>query len=91
MTAQEVASYIYKELTKAGATSEGACAILGNIEAESRFVSKNVEDSAKQFTDDSYTMQVDSGQYTNFIFDGIGYGLAQWTYYTRKKKLLEYV
>ena len=91
MTAQEVASYIYKELTKAGATPEGACAILGNIEAESRFVSKNVEDSAKQFTDDSYTMQVDSGQYTNFIFDSIGYGLAQWTYYTRKKKLLEYV
>jgi len=47
MTAQEVASYIYTELRKAGATFAGACAILGNIEAESRFIPNNVEDSYK--------------------------------------------
>ncbi len=91
MTTFEVANYLYKQLTQAGVTSVGACAILGNIEAESNFIPNNVEDSYKQWTDESYTQQVDSGQYTNFIFDSIGYGLAQWTYYTRKKKFLEFM
>jgi hypothetical protein len=31
---------------------------------------------------------VDSGSYANFSFDGAGYGLAQWTYFTRKEALL---
>lgn len=90
MTAQEAASYIYKELIKAGATHEGACAILGNIEAESRFIPNNVQDSSG-LVDSTYTEQVDNGLYTNFIFDSIGYGLAQWTYHTRKKKFLEFM
>ena len=90
MTAQEVASYIYKELIRAGATHEGACAILGNIEAESRFIPNNVQDSSG-LVDSTYTEQVDNGLYTNFIFNEIGYGLAQWTYHTRKKKFLEFM
>ena len=91
MTTLEVANYLYKQLTQAGVTSAGACAILGNIEAESAFKPNNVEDSYKQWTDESYTQQVDSGQYTNFVHDSIGYGLAQWTYHTRKKKLLDFI
>lgn len=41
-------------------------------------------------TDSSYTAAVDNGTYTNFVNDSAGYGLAQWTYSTRKKKLLDY-
>ena len=41
-------------------------------------------------SDDQYTIAVDNGSYTNFVNDSAGYGLAQWTYFTRKRKLLEY-
>ncbi|WP_300821486.1 phage tail tip lysozyme [uncultured Oscillibacter sp.] len=33
---------------------------------------------------------MDSGAYTNFVYDGAGYGLAQWTNWSRKKNLLAY-
>jgi hypothetical protein len=36
------------------------------------------------YDDDSYTSAVDNGTYTNFVTDAVGYGLAQWTYWTRK-------
>ena len=39
-------------------------------------------------TDEQYTAEVDSGSYTNFVHDSAGYGLAQWTYYSRKQGLL---
>jgi len=41
-------------------------------------------------SDASYTKAVDNKTYNNFIHDSAGYGLAQWTYYTRKQKLLNY-
>ena len=41
-------------------------------------------------TDRQYTEAVDSGRYTNFVYDSCGYGLCQWTYWPRKKMLLEY-
>lgn len=42
------------------------------------------------YSDDSYTAAVDSGRYTNFVRDCAGYGLAQWTFWTRKQALLNY-
>ena len=33
---------------------------------------------------------MDSGAYDNFIRDSAGYGLAQWTYWSRKQALLNY-
>ena len=41
-------------------------------------------------TDAEYTAAVDSGSYTNFVRDSAGYGLAQWTYYSRKQALYDY-
>jgi len=41
-------------------------------------------------TDTEYTAAVDNGGYTNFVRDSAGYGLAQWTYYSRKQALLDY-
>lgn len=81
------AQTIYTRLVQAGMTPEGACAMLGNMQAESGLRSNNVQDGYG-YTDEGYTAKVDSGQ-LNFI-DSIGYGLCQWTYGPRKLKLLQY-
>lgn len=69
-------------------------AILGNLDAESGLRSNNMQDAyEKLFNDETYTKAVDDGTYSKekFIHDGIGYGLAQWTYWTRKQALYETV
>ena len=35
--------------------------------------------------DKQYTAAVDNGSYKNFVNDSAGYGLAQWTYSSRKQ------
>jgi hypothetical protein len=93
MTTFEVAKYIYTLLTTAGVTKEGACAVLGNIQAESGFIVNNLEDSKNRLlglSDTQYTEQVDNGTYTDFIHDASGYGLPQWTYWSRKQGFLNY-
>lgn len=67
--------------------------IMGNLFAESSLNPKNLQNSYEKslgFTDDSYTKAVDDGSYGNFVKDSAGYGLAQWTYYSRKQALLDY-
>ena len=76
-----------------GLTNEAIAGIMGNIKAESNFEPTNLQNSYEKslgFTDDSYTKAVDNKSYTNFVNDAAGYGLAQWTYYSRKQKLLDY-
>lgn len=65
--------------------------IMGNMEAESGFVTTNMQDSYEtdSLNDSNYTTLTDNGTYTNFIHDSIGYGLCQWTWHTRKKALLD--
>ena len=73
---------LYKLLNNAFA----AAGFMGNIFAESGFNPKNLQNSFEKkldFTDESYTAAVDNGTYTNFIKDSAGYGLAQWTFWTR--------
>lgn len=94
MTENEIAVYIYQQCRNAGITKEGACALLANIQKESRFKPNNLEDTANNhsgMTDEQYTQAVDNGTYTNFIRDGWGYGLFQVTFYTRKQMFLNYV
>lgn len=81
------AQTIYFKLLEAGMSPEGACAMLGNMQAESALRSNNVQDGYG-YTDEGYTAKVDAGQ-LNFI-DSIGYGLCQWTYGPRKLKLLQF-
>lgn len=76
-----------------GFTAEGIFGMLGNIKDESGGNPRNLQNSYEKklgYTDDSYTEAVDSGAYTNFIHDAAGYGLAQWTYSTRKENLLKF-
>ena len=85
---------IYNYLTQvAGLNCAAACGVLANIEAESAFRPNNLQNSYERslgYTDETYTAAVDSGAYGNFVKDCAGYGLAQWTYWSRKQKLLEF-
>lgn len=81
---------IYNFLTSKGLTPTGACALMANLKAESRFKATNLQDSFNSklgLTDEEYTEQVDNGKYVNFVHDSAGYGLAQWTFWSRKEKL----
>lgn len=71
----------------------GAAALMGNLYAESGLVANNLQNSYQSklgHTDATYTSAVDNGTYTNFEKDSAGYGLAQWTYWSRKRDLLAY-
>lgn len=72
----------------------GACGLMGNLYAESALRSINLQSTGNKrldMTDEEYTEAVDNGTYTNFVKDSHGYGLAQWTYWSRKQALLKYV
>jgi N-acetylmuramoyl-L-alanine amidase len=80
--------------TKAGYSKEDAAAIMGNFAVESGYSPTNLQNDYERslgMDDNTYTQKVDSGAYGNFDGDSAGYGLAQWTYGTRKKNLLDYV
>ncbi len=71
----------------------GVAALMGNLQAESGLSANNLQNSYEKsigLGDDEYTSAVDSGAYNNFVNDSAGYGLAQWTYYSRKQGLIDY-
>ena len=71
----------------------GVAGLMGNLYAESALKPTNLQNSYEKslgYTDASYTAAVDNGSYTNFVKDSAGYGLAQWTYWSRKENLLKY-
>lgn len=85
---------IWNYLKAAGLNDYGTAGLMGNLYAESALNPKNLQGSYEKklgFTDESYTAAVDSGSYGNFVKDAAGYGLAQWTYWSRKEKLLNFV
>ena len=84
---------IWNYLTAAGLTACGAAGLMGNLYAESGLIPTNLQNTYEKklgYTDAAYTAAVDSGAYDNFAKDGAGYGLAQWTYHTRKAALLAF-
>jgi len=84
---------IWNYLTGKGLNAYAVAGLLGNLYAESGLNSCNLQNSYNKslnMTDAEYTAAVDNGSYSNFINDKAGYGLAQWTYYTRKQALLDY-
>lgn len=81
---------------KAGFPEVSAAAFLGNLKAESNLKANNLQNSYEKslgMDDETYTVAVDSGAYSkaSFYNDKAGYGLAQWTYWTRKKAMYEYI
>lgn len=86
-------SNIYQKLKAAIGNDYGVCGLMGNLKAESNMRANNLQNTyAKKFgmSDEQYTEAVDNGSYINFVKDRAGYGLAQWTYWSRKDKLLKY-
>lgn len=85
-------STIYNYLTTTcGFNCAAACGILANLYYESGLIPMNLQDSYNKslgMTDAEYTSAVDNKSYTNFVNDSAGYGLAQWTFSTRKQGLL---
>ena len=84
---------IWNYLKAQGMTDCGAAGLMGNLYAESGLIPTNLQNSYEKklgYTDATYTEAVDSGAYSNFVKDSAGYGLAQWTYWSRKKGLLDY-
>ena len=76
-----------------GMSPAGVAGLMGNLYAESGLNPQNLQNTYEKrlgFTDASYTAAVDSGAYANFVRDGAGYGLAQWTYWSRKEAMLNY-
>lgn len=84
---------IWEFLKKNDLNDYGAAGLMGNLFAESGLNPMNLQNTFEKslgHTDKSYTQAVDNGSYTNFVSDSAGYGLAQWTYHTRKQKLLQF-
>lgn len=79
-------------LTSNGLTAEGAAGLMGNLYAESGIVSVIYEWSKHDrigLSNEEYVRQTMSGEYTNFVYDQAGFGVAQWTFWSRKEALLE--
>lgn len=93
LTGKTIEEQIWNYLAAAGLTDCGVARLMGNLQAESGLAPTNLQNAYEAklgYTDATYTAAVDSGAYTNFAKDSAGYGLAQWTYSTRKAALLAY-
>jgi ribosomal protein L24 len=98
MTTNERALYIYKKLRQAGMTYAGAIGMIGNLQGETADLSPmRIENSyLKKFgiTIEEYVRRADNDEviYNGkmFIKDSAGFGIAQWTYWSRKQNLLNY-
>lgn len=85
--------YIWKFLFDKAGNAYGVAGLMGNLYAESGLNPENLQNTYNKklgMTDSEYTAAVDNRTYTNFIHDSAGYGLAQWTYWSRKEKLLTF-
>ena len=83
----------WEHFTQIGLNPIALAGLMGNIFAESGLIPINLQNSYEDsldMSDSEYTQAVDDGSYDNFIHDSAGYGLAQWTYWSRKEGLLTF-
>ena len=81
---------IWSFFKKKGLSDCGAAGLMGNLYAESGLKPDNLQNTCEKklgLSDADYTAQVDAGIYQDFVHDSAGYGLAQWTFWSRKQKL----
>lgn len=87
------AAVIWNFLKSKGLNDYAVAGIMGNLEKESGLDPCNLQNSYNKklnISDADYTAVVDAGAYPDFVTDKAGYGLVQWTYWSRKKSLLDY-
>ena len=80
---------IYDALRAAGMTKEGACGVMGNMMAESGMKSNIAQRGMTKLSDEQYTAAADNGL-LDFRNDQCGFGLIQWSYPSRKARLLQF-
>lgn len=90
------AKKIWTALTSSGYSKIASAALLGNWDAESGLKPNNLQNTFEKklgMTDQQYSDKVSNGTYTKnqFVRDSAGYGLAQWTYWSRKQAMYEYI
>lgn len=90
------AEYIWQTLMGVIGNEFGVAGLMGNLYAESGLIPYRVQgDFSSGYTDSiEYTKMVDSGEiseseFVNDTTGGGGYGLAQWTFHTRKQALYD--
>lgn len=89
----EHAGAVWKALYALIRNPYGVAGVMGNLYAESGLIANNLQNSYSKslgMTDAEYTKAVDTMDYLDFVTDGAGYGIAQWTYSTRKQNLLAF-
>lgn len=87
------AAVIWNFLKSKGLNDYAVAGIMGNLKEESGLDPCNLQNSYNKklnISDADYTAVVDAGAYPDFVTDKAGYGLVQWTYWSRKKSLLDY-
>ena len=89
------ASIIWNTLLESGMTKAGVAGTMGYLQAESGLNSCIYQVSYRQklgnISFQEYCDRVNKGTYSakSFIHDSIGFGLAQWTFWSVKQELLE--
>lgn len=82
---------LYNYFTAAGLTHAGALGLLGNLQAESGCEACRLQGDfdLTRSRSKAYAEKVDSGEMSVHIYsrDAQGWGLAQWTYWSRKEAL----
>lgn len=76
-----------------GLNDYGVAGLMGNLYAESGLMPNNLQNTGNKklgMTDAEYVEAVDNGTYKKFVKDSQGFGLAQWTFWSRKQALLDY-
>lgn len=84
---EKIWNYLYSKI----GNDFGVAGLMGNLQAESGLDPQNLQNTYEKslgMSDSEYTKGVDNGTYSNFAKDKAGYGLAQWTFWTRKRNLL---
>lgn len=87
------ACFIWNFFRSKGLNEYATAGLMGNLQCESALRPNNLQNSFETkegWTDKSYTEAVNNGSYKNFVHDKAGYGLAQWTWWSRKQALLYY-
>lgn len=87
-------SSIWKKLRAKGFSETATAAIMGNMQGESGLIPYRIQGdfSSDYSRSKEYTLKVDSGQISKneFLYNGPGgggYGLCQWTFWSRKEGL----
>ena len=85
--------YIWATLYNFIGNEYGTAGLMGNLQAESGCIPFRLQGdfSGNYNASIRYTQNVDDGSYTEtqFVNDSRGYGLAQWTWYSRKQGLYD--